>query len=194
MKIYLIVKYQMHLVNILQGALLRALPPDGIAVVDADGDYASALLAAARCRVVRVGEHAEDLDLRLVASNSQTGEFSVATREGGRNIGLDCAQPGHHHILDALLAVAVASQCGCSWELIAERLPTFSPMPMRWEQKAAGECLIVNDAYNANPMNMIAALQTFVSVPCGGERWLVLGDMLELRLTSRLPGLVCKLY
>ena len=51
---------------------------------------------------------------------------------------------------------------------------------MRWEVGEFGGVTIVNDAYNANPMSMRAAIETFAGLPCKGRRWLVLGDMLEL--------------
>jgi UDP-N-acetylmuramoyl-tripeptide--D-alanyl-D-alanine ligase len=51
---------------------------------------------------------------------------------------------------------------------------------MRWERQVVAGVTIINDAYNANPVSMAAALRTFAELPVAGGRWLVLAGMLEL--------------
>jgi UDP-N-acetylmuramoyl-tripeptide--D-alanyl-D-alanine ligase len=51
---------------------------------------------------------------------------------------------------------------------------------MRWECQTLNGILVINDAYNANPASMAAALRTFAEMPVRGRRWLVLAGMLEL--------------
>ena len=51
---------------------------------------------------------------------------------------------------------------------------------MRWERQIVAGVTIINDAYNANPVSMAAALRTFAELPVAGGRWLVLAGMLEL--------------
>jgi UDP-N-acetylmuramyl pentapeptide synthase len=55
---------------------------------------------------------------------------------------------------------------------------------MRWAVLRAGEVTLVNDAYNANPLSMRAALQAFGEMPVAGARWLVLGGMREIGSTE----------
>jgi UDP-N-acetylmuramoyl-tripeptide--D-alanyl-D-alanine ligase len=53
-------------------------------------------------------------------------------------------------------------------------------MHMRWQVQEARGIRVINDAYNANPLSMAAALQTFKAAPCAGRKWLVLGEMREM--------------
>jgi UDP-N-acetylmuramyl pentapeptide synthase len=55
---------------------------------------------------------------------------------------------------------------------------------MRWESCAAGGATVINDAYNANPLSMRAALDAFRALPVAGRKWLALGAMLELGPTA----------
>ncbi|MEI6515773.1 MAG: cyanophycin synthetase, partial [bacterium] len=52
--------------------------------------------------------------------------------------------------------------------------------PMRWERREVAGLTVINDAYNANPVSMQAALRTFREMDAAGRKWLALGDMLEL--------------
>ncbi|MBT7065547.1 MAG: UDP-N-acetylmuramoyl-tripeptide--D-alanyl-D-alanine ligase, partial [Verrucomicrobia bacterium] len=91
-----------------------------------------------------------------------------------------CVLPGIHQVRNLLLAVAVAREAGVSWEGIRAGIEAFESMPMRWTQEDVGGIRVINDAYNANPLSMRAALETFHDLPVEGGRWLALGDMLEL--------------
>jgi UDP-N-acetylmuramoyl-tripeptide--D-alanyl-D-alanine ligase len=92
--------------------------------------------------------------------------------------------PGLHNRSNALLAIAVARGFGVSWDQIAGAFAGFVAPPMRWEQSHAGGITFINDAYNANPVSMAAAIRTFREMSVAGRKWLVLGDMLELGATG----------
>jgi UDP-N-acetylmuramoyl-tripeptide--D-alanyl-D-alanine ligase len=83
-------------------------------------------------------------------------------------------------VANALFAVAVGRRCGLSWEAIGAALGRYRPLPMRWNRAVLHGVEFVNDAYNANPVSMRAALETFANMDVAGRRWLVLGGMLEL--------------
>jgi len=85
-----------------------------------------------------------------------------------------------------MLAVAVARGHGVDWGAIDDALSNFSAPPMRWQIIRVGAVEFVNDAYNANPMSMRAAINAFRTMTVRGRRWLVLGGMLELgRISAR---------
>lgn len=89
--------------------------------------------------------------------------------------------PGEHNVSNALAAAAAAWTLGLSADEAARGLETYRPAPMRMEIfDLPGGLHIVNDAYNANPDSMMAALDTFVGLANGGQSVVVLGDMLEL--------------
>jgi UDP-N-acetylmuramoyl-tripeptide--D-alanyl-D-alanine ligase len=87
---------------------------------------------------------------------------------------------GAHNVGNALAAAAVGLRFGLTHEEIAAALATAPMPPMRLERRAYGAVTLINDAYNANPASMRAALATFERIPDGGRRVLILGDMREL--------------
>lgn len=89
--------------------------------------------------------------------------------------------PGEHNVRNALAAVAAGLALGIPFKGLAKRLAGFrSQAPMRMEIKNLSGILFVNDAYNASPTSMEAALLTFDRMQGPKRKWAVLGDMLEL--------------
>ncbi len=88
---------------------------------------------------------------------------------------------GEHNAVNALMGIAVARRLGLSDEQIVAGLLKVTPAEMRLEPTRAGTWRVINDAYNANPSSMEAALKTFARLASsGGRKVVVLGDMLEL--------------
>jgi UDP-N-acetylmuramoyl-tripeptide--D-alanyl-D-alanine ligase len=87
---------------------------------------------------------------------------------------------GEHNAANALMGIAVARRLGLSDEQIAAGLLKVTAAEMRLEPMRAGAWQIINDAYNANPSSMEAALKTFGRLKGEGRKVVVLGDMLEL--------------
>lgn len=89
--------------------------------------------------------------------------------------------PGTHQVLNALLAAAVGLQYGVSESEAAQALENFAPAKQRMEILEKNGIVFINDAYNANPDSMRAALNYLAGLRNGrGKRIAVLGDMLEL--------------
>ena len=85
------------------------------------------------------------------------------------------------HLLHNLLAaIAVARQMHLSWEEIDAQIPKLKLPKMRFEKLEKGGALLINDAYNANPESMRAALANLPQPKEGGKRLAVLGEMREL--------------
>jgi UDP-N-acetylmuramoyl-tripeptide--D-alanyl-D-alanine ligase len=87
---------------------------------------------------------------------------------------------GRHHLPSVLAAVAVGRRFGLPLEEMAAALRSFRPVAMRCELLDRGGVRILNDAYNANPASMRAALQVLGNTPTRGRRIAILGDMAEL--------------
>ena len=126
---------------------------------------------------------------RLAATDVQATQISPLGRDGTSftlRLGRDQRKiqlrtPGEHNVSNAMAAAAVAWTLGASSEQVAQGLETYRPAPMRMEiLDLPGGLHIVNDAYNANPDSMKAAIGTFVRLSNGGKNAVVLGDMLEL--------------
>ncbi|WP_445490579.1 UDP-N-acetylmuramoyl-tripeptide--D-alanyl-D-alanine ligase [Niallia sp. 03133] len=88
---------------------------------------------------------------------------------------------GNHNILNALAGMLVADYFGISYEDMNEGLKTLKLTNMRMEMlKGQNGVQIINDAYNASPTSMKAAINVLESLPGFKNKVLVLGDMLEL--------------
>lgn len=92
--------------------------------------------------------------------------------------------PGRHNVFNALAAVGVARRFGMDDEEIADRLASFVLPEMRLQFEKVGRLTLVNDAYNANPASMKAAVDVLAEAPAAGRRVLIVGDMLELGTDS----------
>ncbi len=89
--------------------------------------------------------------------------------------------PGRHNLLNAVLASAVGLQMGLPVVEVQQALEAFRPAHQRMEYFQRDGVLFINDAYNANPESMRAALQYICELAqLSGKRIVVLGDMLEL--------------
>lgn len=105
--------------------------------------------------------------------------FSVGDAGGRREFRVPML--GRHNALNAAAAVMVGREFGVSDEQIAAGLAGVRGPEMRLEVVRAAGAVVINDAYNANPDSMIAAIETLAEVGRGARRRVaVLGDMLEL--------------
>ncbi|MYT70554.1 MULTISPECIES: UDP-N-acetylmuramoyl-tripeptide--D-alanyl-D-alanine ligase [unclassified Streptomyces] len=170
-----------------KGELVEALPADGTAILNADDPLVKAMASRTKAKVLFFGEAAE-ADIR--AENVRLTEngrpsFSLHTPSGCSEVTLRLY--GEHHVSNALAAAAVAHDLGMSVEEIALALSeagTLSRWRMEVTERPDG-VTIVNDAYNANPESMRAALRALVAMGGarraeGGRTWAVLGQMAEL--------------
>jgi UDP-N-acetylmuramyl pentapeptide synthase len=87
---------------------------------------------------------------------------------------------GRHQVTNALLAAAVGAELGLEPELVRQGLEQCRPPSGRMQIARSGGICVVNDAYNANPDSMRAALEALRELPCQGRRIAVLGEMAEL--------------
>ena len=157
-----------------KAALVDALGPEGTAVLNADDPRVAAMARRSRGRVVTFGvEQAADVRASDLVQTEQGIRFSVGE--------VHFAVPvlGGHQALAALAAAAVAGEFGVSLSAAAEALRGFEAPPMRLALGRAGDVLVLNDAYNANPASMRAALALLDLWP-RRRKVFFCGDMLEL--------------
>jgi UDP-N-acetylmuramoyl-tripeptide--D-alanyl-D-alanine ligase len=170
-----------------KGEMFRTLPSDGVAVINADDVYADFWREArASDRVLTFGfEQVADFTAhRVQASSDASGfriQFELVTPAGTRTAVLNLA--GLHNLRNALGAAAVAHAAGAALDAIVAGLADMRSVAGRLELKPALHgAFLVDDSYNANPSSLQAGLDAFRS--CGGERWLILGEMMELGAAS----------
>jgi UDP-N-acetylmuramoyl-tripeptide--D-alanyl-D-alanine ligase len=93
--------------------------------------------------------------------------------------------PGQHNVTNALGAAALAHELGVNLTAIRRGLGRARPFAMRMQIESWQGIGIINDAYNANPASVEAAVRTLAEIDGRGERIAVLGDMFELGRQSR---------
>lgn len=162
--------------------LPRSLPKEGLAVLNADDPNVLAMAANVTSRVLTYGLSAQsDVRAEKISTN-ELGEISFTLCYQGENIAVQLPLLGEHNVSNALAASAVAIDAGLSLHQIAEALNNLtqkSKWRMQVDRLDMGVTLI-NDAYNANPESMAAALKTLASLAPNGRTWAVLGEMAEL--------------
>ncbi|PKW25675.1 UDP-N-acetylmuramoyl-tripeptide--D-alanyl-D-alanine ligase [Phycicoccus duodecadis] len=162
--------------------LPAALAATGVAVLNADDDAVRAMAAVTEARVVLVGE-AADAHVRATAVQvDDTGRaaFTLVTPAGEVPVALGLV--GRHHVGNALAVAAVALELGLPLADVAAALGAARPVS-RWRMEVTERpdgVTVVNDAYNANPDSMSAALAALERMGRGRRTWAVLGTMLEL--------------
>ena len=163
--------------------LPRALPPDGLAVLNADDPRVAAMRGLTRAAVTTfgLGPEADVRASEIVSRGLEGTEFTLEAPWATRR--LRSATPGRHLVPHALAAAAVAERLGVGIDEVERALAAGSHAAHRM---AVGEsrsgATLVDDTYNASPVSVAAALEFLAetSLPAGGRRIAVLGDMLEL--------------
>ncbi len=169
-------------VAVAKSELVAALPADGVAVLNADDHRVRAMAEVTPARVVLVGE-AQDAEVRatdVVLDEAGRPRFTVTAPFGTAQVALPLV--GRHHVGNALAVIAAAHACGLALDDVVATLAQVRPAS-RWRMEVTERpdgVRVVNDAYNANPDSMEAALRALAAMSCRGRRVAVLGSMLEL--------------
>lgn len=159
-----------------KGEIFAGLAADGVAVINADSDFADYWrgLNPAR-RVLSFGmQQAADVQGEMLDGDSQ---FKLSFQ--GESVEVTLAVPGAHNVMNALAAAASCLAAGVSLTEVAQGLARFAGVKGRLQQKtAACGARLIDDTYNANPDSMKAALDVLSSL--GANTVFVMGDMGEL--------------
>lgn len=161
--------------------LVESVPADGAVFLNGDDAYSESMSSVAKAPVVLYGlgdsceVRAENVELDAESRAS----FDMITPQGTARVSLPVS--GRHNVYNALAAAAVGLRLAVRIDKIAEGLASAKMTPMRMETfTAAIGVVVINDAYNANPSSMAAAVDTLAEMRVTGRRVAVLGDMAEL--------------
>lgn len=165
--------------------LVRAIRRGGLAILNADDARVAAMepIAAEKNAGVRWfgrGPAATDVRADDVVVTASGTSFVVTA--DGESLPVRLRVLGEHHVMNALAAIAAATALGVSLADAVARLETVE-IAERWRMQPLGSdrVRIINDAYNASPDSMSAALRTLAQITGPGERTVaVLGAMSEL--------------
>jgi UDP-N-acetylmuramoyl-tripeptide--D-alanyl-D-alanine ligase len=166
------------------GAVLQALPLEGVAVFPSDDVYTPIWQALSGHRVQRcfAMASANEADVRATVVVWQSGawQFTLKTPEGTAPVRLHIA--GRHNVKNALAASACALAAGVPLAVVAQGLLAFEPVKGRSRalvlHSGGADLTLIDDTYNANPDSVRAAIDVLAELPA--PRLLVLGDMGEV--------------
>lgn len=161
--------------------LVRLLPEDGWAVLNADDERVAGMAHAASTKNIMTYGFAPEARVRASALRN-LGEEGVAfclhydNEQAEVHLGI----PGRHNVMNALAAAAVGILCDVPFSHIVDGLAKTQYAQMRMQlERLSGDIIVLNDAYNASPASMQAALETLQHIQ--GQRHIaLLGDMFEL--------------
>ncbi len=158
--------------------LVHDLPASGTAVLNATDERVAAMAAATDASVVTFGRGGDVHADRFMLDHSLRAHFRLRSSWGQVDVVLGAR--GAHQVDNALAAAAAALVCGLSLEDVAAGLAEAVLSPWRMELSTAPDgALVLNDAYNANPTSVAAALESLAHLPAD-RRIAVLGRMAEL--------------
>jgi UDP-N-acetylmuramoyl-tripeptide--D-alanyl-D-alanine ligase len=159
--------------------VIAALPPEGLAVLNSDDAWSVRIAGRTRARVVWTGSGASST---WRAENVQVAADALMFRLTHGGLSMPVRLPVMNRVMigNALLAAAVGYECGLSLEEIAQGLEAVQLPGGRMRVMRANGAWIINDAYNANPDSMRAALVALREFPGAQRRIAVLGSMGEL--------------
>ncbi len=159
--------------------LLDWLPEDGVAVLNADDFFFPLFRELAECKVASFGmlPPADFHPADVVSRGLEGASFTLVSPIGTAPVTLSV--PGLHNVANSLASAAAAHAMGAGLQQIVDGLSRHTGTPMRMEHvPGMAGALIINDAYNASPDSVGAALELLAETE--GRRIFVFGDMLEL--------------
>lgn len=161
-----------------KGAIFRGLNRQGTAVVNLDDSRVVRQSRSFEGRVVTYGAggFVRGEDAQMLAG----GRLRFNLRVGRRREPVRLRLCGMHNVRNAVGAAAMAHAFGADVAAIRQGLEAVRPAPMRMQVERWAGIGVINDAYNANPASMEAALATLKTIPGRGRRIAVLGDMREM--------------
>ena len=162
-----------------KGELVESLPPSGTAVLNADDERVAAMAGRTAARVVTYGERGDVHADAVACDDELRPSFRLRSPWGDAQVALGVR--GVHQVGNALAAVAAALACGVPLDAAARGVASAELSPLRMDlRRTRTGALVLNDAYNANPTSMRAALRSLAALPGPGRRVAVLGPMAEL--------------
>ena len=167
--------------------LVLAVPETGRVFLNGDDAWSDAMAAKSAAAVTRygLGPHADVTARDVSVGEDGRPRFTIRCEQGEAEVALPT--PGRHNVYNALAAAAVGLYLELALDDVVAGLEraTFSKWRMETFESASG-VTVINDAYNANPTSMRAALAALADVPSRGRRVAVLGDMAELGSLAEL--------
>lgn len=163
-----------------KGELVEAIPEGGTVILNADNKFTEEMKKFAKngVKIFTYGlENSADFMAENILVKESSTEFNL--KYDGKIFNFEVPVIGRHNVSNSLAAIAAGVSLGISLKNIQKGFSTLATTKMRFEVIRRDGVTIVNDAYNASPASMRAAIQTVAEI-YENRKIAVLGDMLEL--------------
>lgn len=167
-----------------KGEMVQAIQAGGTVILNADNFYTAEMkkLANDGVKILTYGlDNAADLTAENISVTGNATQFIL--KYNGESYDFEIPVIGRHNVSNALAAIASGLSVGLTVEEIQRGISNLTATKMRFEVIQRENFTIINDAYNASPASMQAAIKTVAEI-YGGRKIAVLGDMLELGAIS----------
>ena len=166
--------------------IVEALASNGIAILNADDERVFAMKGRTQAHVVTYGfsDQSHVRATHMQVHNDGTTGFTVLV--AGQQVDVVLPLIGAHNVSNALAAIAVGLATGMTLDQCAQALATVE-LKSKWRMERhnlARGITLINDAYNANPDSMKAAIDSLAAFTDAHESWLVISGMHELGTAS----------
>jgi UDP-N-acetylmuramoyl-tripeptide--D-alanyl-D-alanine ligase len=161
-----------------KAVVAQAVPAQGFVVLSANDDFTDWIAAQCKARVIRAGLNRGYVQARNIEQCVKGTQFTLVS--GQKTTRVSLLVHGEHMVANACLAAAVGFGFGLTLEQCAAGLSKTTIPGNRLKIQNLGPLVVINDAYNANPDSMMAALQTATRFSVKGRRVAALGRMGEL--------------
>jgi UDP-N-acetylmuramoyl-tripeptide--D-alanyl-D-alanine ligase len=163
--------------------MVTELVETDVAVLNADDPRVAGMAAETRARIVWFGQYGDEGVRATDVHASASGTTFTLRLASGETRPVTFRVLGEHHVMNALAAAAAAEVLGVAIDDIVSALESVQTAE-RWRMEVLGGrdgVTVINDAYNASPDSMTAALKTLAQIATPGQRTIaVLGEMSEL--------------
>lgn len=164
--------------------ILSGLAPEGLALLNSDNGYVAAMAKSLPAEQVRFFGESDRADVKAASVRiDDDGRARFTLTAGDAHLPVHLGLVGEHNIPNALAAAGVALHLGVAAADVQAALAAATPLSAhRMEVHDVGGIRVIDDAFNANPTSMRAALKTLADIAArtGRRSVAVLGEMLEL--------------
>ncbi|MDR1701193.1 MAG: UDP-N-acetylmuramoyl-tripeptide--D-alanyl-D-alanine ligase [Sporomusaceae bacterium] len=161
--------------------LIEFIDEHGVAILNGDNKYAEQMKTETKAHVILYGLSCHQfVRAENIFSDADNIQTAFICRNGPSSFSVILPTIGIHNVCNALAAIAAGCELGLTPLEIQSGLLHFEPADMRQTIIKKDGYTIINDAYNASPTSMEAAIDTLCEISKGGRKIAVLGDMLEL--------------
>ena len=159
-----------------KGEILENLRKDGVFVYNADNPWCVKIANGFKGKKVGFGFDPH-VHIRCTSVKKKDIGYAFVINE---YLEIYIPISGYHNINNCLASFAICHALGHDISNLKDAFSSFKLPPMRLEQQRIGNITVINDAYNANPESVRAALQYFNEIDSVGRKVFICGDMLEL--------------